>query len=137
MDTLKINITRSYSRKLVPENHDVNGYRFAPFDFFMAYGEELLAKEATPEKVKELSEKLHKQAHDDVERAYSNKLNELRSLKEVGLNTEELTGISTHIQMINAGASSNELKVVIEKDKLNDKQVDFLRKYFMIANSNG
>ena len=136
MQEIKLNIpqfhtvTRSFSKK-------VQVKQFEPIEAFSSHSEQIPLNEATSEKIKEVSNKLFQMAQEEVETSCRNKLAEAESLKEVGLSTEELTGISTHIQMINEGASSNELKVVIEKDKLNDKQVDFLRKYFMIANSNG
>lgn len=134
MEELKYTISRSFSRKLVPENEGVNGYRFAPLDFWCSHSMELLGKDADDKKVKEVSEKLHELANRDVELAYSSKLAELRALKEIALTTEEIVGISTYMQAINNGATSDEMKKMIEKGKLSDKQVDFLRKYFTVTN---
>lgn len=135
-----ISITRSYAHKLVPENYGIEGHRFAPFDFFASYNHSNIpVKDATPEKIKEISDTLQALATGDVEGAVKSKLDELRDPKDnSALTAKDLDGVSPFVIMLTKGASEEEYTAAITsaKGKLNDNQLNFLRNVLRVLRKN-
>ena len=124
-----VNITRSFSHKLVPENHGINGHRFAPLDFFASYGDVVPQEEATPERLLEVSERLYNMARTDVERSIKRELEAMSNPDE--LLTEDLNNVALFVKMIADGRldeATSEILAAKDKNILNDKQLTFLRK---------
>lgn len=130
MEQKYINVVRSYSHKLVPENHGIDGHRFAPLDFFASYGGEMPV-ESSEEDLKTFSNRLYELAKSDVENAIKATLSELSSPKSDSLSVEDLTTCAKYIKIATNGGSGEEFEkaVAADKDKLSDKAKDFLRDY--------
>ena len=125
-----INIVRSFSHKLVPENHGIEGHRFAPLDYFASYGLELPI-DTSPEEIQKESNRLFELAKNDVENAIKNKLEELKAPK--GLIQEELDNIASLVKLIVSGKKLEAEKSVNEiKSSLGEKQLNFLRDLFRV-----
>ena len=124
-----VNVTRSFSWKLVPENYGIEGHRYAPLDFFASYGDSIPKEEATPEKIAEVSQQLYDMAKHDVEEAISAKLKELTVPKSDGMTTDDLDKVAPFMMMIAGGSTVEEVseKIVAAKDTMSEKQLDFLR----------
>ncbi len=129
----QINIVRSYSHKLVPENHAIEGHRFAPLDFFASYGEHL-PSDSSDEDIRKMSDRLYGLAKGDVERAIQETLIELR--REAGLPTmptsDELRDMKKLIEGIEKAENKGQLEDVKEAiksqvDDLNETQLEYLR----------
>ncbi len=137
-----ISMTSSYSHKLVPENHGIDGHRFAPLDFFQSYNSSVLTTEATPEKLKGESNRLYRLAKEDVENRIAETIEEMRAPKNLidtavpasdasNLSQEDLDIVAKYIKIVANGGSAEdfEKQVTTDKDKLSVKQKDFLRNY--------
>ena len=113
---------------MVPENHGIDGHRFAPLDFFASYGVELPIDTAS-EDVKEESRVLHEMAKADVEGAIAETIEGMKNPKDDKMDSEELDDIAIFVEMVARGESLEEFekKVIEMGDKLNDKQLGFLR----------
>src|SRR3990167_2578257 len=129
-----INFTSSYSHKLVPENYGIEGHRFAPLDFFQSYNSSVTIAEATPERLKEESDKMYRLAKADVENRIAETIKELRIALETpvgdnALTADDLDGVSDFVKMVAGGLKKEDInnKIVEIKDKLNDRQLSFLR----------
>ena len=128
-----INFTSSFSHKLVPENWGIEGHRFAPLDFFQSYNGSILATEATPERLREESDKLYRLAKADVENRIAETIKEMRialeSPADNALTSEDLNGVSDFVKMVAGGLKKEDInnKIVEVKGKLNDRQLSFLR----------
>lgn len=115
-----ISITRSFSRKVQVKQYE-------PADFFASYGEQVPIEEATPEKLKEVSDRLYSLAKNDVEKEIEN------YSKTTSLSQEELDSIATFAKLIISGKKEEAEKLIGEwKDKLNEKQLNFLRNLFKV-----
>lgn len=127
-----ISITRSYTHKLVPENHGIEGHRFAPMDFFASYNHDNIPlEEATPERLKEESNRLYELAKKDVEESYKTRLEELKAPK--GLTQDELDGIVPFTTLIISGSKAEAQKMISEeKANLSERQLEFLRNLFRV-----
>lgn len=129
-----INMTSSYSHKLVPENYGIEGHRFAPLDFFQSYNSSVLASEATPERLREESDKMYRLAKADVENRIAEMVKELKTALETpvgdnALTADDLDGVSDFVKMVAGGLKKEDInnKIVEVKNKLNDRQLSFLR----------
>lgn len=127
------NITRSYSGKLNLSNY-LPGHDYESKDFFASHGESISMEEATPEKIKEVSDKLYKMAKVEVMIAEVDYLNELK--RAAGITVEptgdEYKAISDIIVLFESATTSEDVKKASEmakerKDKLNDVQLEYLR----------
>lgn len=112
-------ITRSFSRK-------VQIKQFEPMDLFSSHNENIPLEQATPDKIAEVSARLYSLAKQDVERDIKDYMN---TPAEDALTAEDLDGVSTFIKMLVAGKNKDEINTAIVgvKDKLNEKQLSFLR----------
>lgn len=133
-----VSMTSSFSHKLVPENHGIEGHRFAPLDFFQSYNSQVLTEEATPERLKEESDKLYRLAKADVENRIAETIKELKIALETpvdnALTTEDLDGVSIFVKMLATGQSKEAINeaIVSVKDKLNENQLLFLRNFIKV-----
>ena len=137
MENQVVSLTRSFSHKLVPENYGINGHKFAPMDFFASYGDTLVKEEATPEKIKELSDKLHQMAKDAVESSVAEYVAMLRGDSETPtqLNADELAPIADIIAEANEANTKTKLtavkaKATERKTQLTAIQLQFLASLF-------
>ena len=123
-----INVTRSFSHKLVPENYGIEGHRFAPLDFFASYVSQLPI-DTPPEVVKEESERLYQIARGDVESAIKRELEMMRNPD--GLSAEELDKVAPFVKLISESKideATSEILKAKDDGYLNEKQLIFLRK---------
>lgn len=127
-----VSLTRSFSEKVNLANH-VKGHDYESVDFFASYNQEVPEKEATSEKLAQVSNELYARAKADVEKAIDNYI---RELKEDGGTTtyptpEELVVLAPFIAELTAGGKavvdSVSQKIAAIKDTLSDAQVKFLR----------
>lgn len=112
-------ITRSFSRKIQIK-------QFEPMDLFSSHNEQIPMEDATPEKIAEISDRLYNLAKEDVERDIKKYLSE--PTKD-SMDSEDLDKIAIFVAMFKDGKNKEELNsaIVSVKDKLNDKQLEFLR----------
>lgn len=136
-----INLTASYAHKLVPENHGIEGHRFAPLDFFQSYNDSIDSS-APEEEIRALSAKLHRWAKEDVESRIAETIREMK--KQLGIITdptgEEYKQIAEYIVAIESATSEDAVKEVgenikKEKDKLTETQLEYLRHITRKANA--
>lgn len=132
MEQITLAITRSYSHKLVPENHGIEGHRFAPLDFFASYGTEIPA-DSTLEFIKTESDRLYKLAKDDVERAIKETLEQLKNPAN-SLSGDQLKVLSEIVQAWSDDVDKEIFTEMVNKikDKLDDKQLGFLRNLYSV-----
>ena len=128
-----ISITRSYSHKLVPENHGIKGHRFAPLDFFASYHIDVPV-DAKQEEIQTASDKMYELAKADVERAIADTIKELEATEDDGLTQDELDQVAPFIKVmtddkVEDPVGTFKMMVANAKDDLNDKQLEWLRKY--------
>lgn len=114
-------VTRSFSRKIQVK-------QFEPMDVFSSHGMQIPEEEATPEKIGEVSAQLFNLAKQDVEKDIENYLN---SPKEGSLTEEDLKTASKYIKTYTNGGSLDDFskQVTDDKEKLNDKVLEFLRNF--------
>lgn len=132
MEQITLAITRSYSHKLVPENHGIEGHRFAPLDFFASYGTEI-PTDSAPEFIRSESDRLYNLAKNDVERAIKETLEQLKNPAN-SLSGDQLKALSEIVQAWSSGVSKEEFTAMVNKikDKLDDKQMGFLRNLYSV-----
>ena len=82
-----------------------------------------------PEVVRKESDNLHELAKTDVEKAIAEALEEMKHPKEEGLSADELDIVAEFVSMVAKGSSLKEFNAAVseKKDKLNPRQLDFLR----------
>lgn len=138
MEEIKLNIpqfhtvTRSFAKKINLEQH-IPGHKYEAEDFFASHNESIPVEEATPEKIKEVSEKLFALAVADVEAAMTARIRTLRA--EQGISVEptgdELAQVSNFIDLIEKAKKVADLEDVVaqikEEDWLNEIQKEYLR----------
>ena len=129
-----ISMTSSFSHKLVPENHGIEGHRFAPLDFFQSYNTQVSTEEATPERLKEESDKMYRLAKADVENRIAETVKEMRVALETpigdnALTSEDLVGVAPFVKQLANGLTKDKINngIVEVKGSLNDRQLVFLR----------
>lgn len=112
-------VTRSFSRK-------VQIKQFEPMDLFSSHNENIPLEEATPDKIAEVSARLYSMAKEDVERDIKNYMN---APADGALTSEDLDGVAVHIKAIASGIPKDDINkaIVAVKDKLNERQLQFLR----------
>lgn len=122
-------VTRSYSKKVnlklyVPD-HD-----FETVDFFASHNEQIPSGSSV-EEISKLSQSLYELAKSDVESAIKTYLETLLTPKSDGLSQDDLDAVSPFVKIISTGGSREEFEaeVVKNKNKLSDKQLDFLRSF--------
>ena len=129
-----VSMTSSFSHKFVPENYGIDGHRFAPYDFFQSYNTQVPVGDATPERLREESDRMYRLAKADVENRIAELVKELKSTLETpvgdnALTSEDLSGVSVFVKMVANGSSKETInkEIVSMKDKLNERQLSFLR----------
>lgn len=120
-------VTRSFSRK-------VQIKQFEPIDFFASHNESIPMEEATPDKIKEVSERLFQLALQEVEASIKDYQDNTARANGVTpqVSTKELKEIGKFVADINSADTQEKLDVVKEaiklvKDNLNETQLEFLR----------
>mgnify|MGYP001559380110 CR=1 FL=1 len=126
-------ITRSYSGKINLSNH-VEGHDYESKDFFASHNESIPVEEATPEKIKEVSERLYQMSKAEVEASELVYLNEIKRAAGMTIEPtgEEYKAISDIIVAFESSITSEDVKKASEiakerKSNLNDVQLEYLR----------
>jgi hypothetical protein len=128
-----ITITGSYSENISPENYGLQGMRFENRSFFLSANENLSQEEATPEKIKEIGNKLHALCKAVVKESARVEIRELK--KAAGLIIEpmgdEYKAIADIIVLFESSVTSEDVKKATDTAKerkgvLNEVQLDYL-----------
>lgn len=131
-NSIKLNIpqyhvvSRSFSRKIQIEN-------FEPAEAFSSHGEQIPLEEATPEKIKEVSERLFGLCKVDVARDLAIAVREAQIEKgeSVVPTALEIAGIAEFIKELSDGGKDGvetvSKKIASKKDTMSEIQLAFLR----------
>lgn len=129
----QITVTGSYSENISPENHGLQGMRFENRSFFLSAQANLLQRDATPEKIKEVAAMLHLVCKEACKEAARIELRELK--QKAGMTTEptgeEYKAIADIIVSLESATTLERVEEALatienRKDKLNEVQLDFL-----------
>jgi len=124
-------VTRSFTKKVNLGNHDENR-QYESVDFFASHNESIPIEEATPEKIKEVSERLYQLAKSEVELAEIEYLNGIKNGKAPILTSNDIAQITDIIILMESAVTTADIQKAVDvinerKGILNKKQLDYLR----------
>ena len=126
-------ITRSFSKKVNLELSVGGKHKYEAEDFFSSHNEAIPLEEATPERVKEISQRLYDLAKEDVEGAVASRVRELKerdgiAVQPIGSDYGAIGGL---IEGLEKATTKVEVDAVVElikaREDLTDTQKEYLR----------